>query len=279
VTLMDQAPPGVTQTINRVVERTIETVVPGKDQVTTVVKKVIVNENDIIANAVEKLSPSLVEIRAIDGEGVDVPLGVGVAISGDGYIATDKNRISGNRNNLVVVSNGKTSNVSVVSDEDSEVAILKLQTADNANTEIDTGATGDEVTAKKEQLNLTPASLSDSDSAKLGQAVVAFTGEMGDTVLTGIISKLNKKTITSKNENGEDEQHEILDSIISSIDINKKSSGGPLFDTSGNVLGINTISSDGVVVTTPVNTVKEILKTISEAQLSDTKTKDLTKSE
>lgn len=281
VTLMDQAPAGVTQTINRVVERTIETVVPGENQVTTVVKEVIVKEEDLVANAVEKLFPSLVEIRAIDSEGAEVPLGMGVVISGDGYIVTDKNRIEGNRNNLIVVSSGKVADVNVVSDKDSEVAILKLKTPDKANTKIggDTTTTGDETIPEKERLSLVPASLSDSDKAKLGQAVVSFTGDMGDTVLTGIISKLNKKTITSENENGEEVQNEVLDYIISSIDISKKSAGGPLLDTSGNVLGINTITSEGVVVTTPINTIKEILFSISDAQLGNIEAKDLTKSE
>ena len=52
VALMDQAPPGVTQTINRVVERTIEKVVPtpSQNQSAAVVTKetIVVKEDDLV---------------------------------------------------------------------------------------------------------------------------------------------------------------------------------------------------------------------------------------
>ena len=53
VTLMDQAPPAVTQTINRVVERTVEKLVPGETQVATVVREVpvIVTEEELMCDA------------------------------------------------------------------------------------------------------------------------------------------------------------------------------------------------------------------------------------
>jgi len=55
VSLMDQAPAGVTQTINRVVEKTIERVVQAPAQPAAVVtKEVIVTEQDLITAAIEK---------------------------------------------------------------------------------------------------------------------------------------------------------------------------------------------------------------------------------
>ncbi len=50
VTLMQQAPTGVTQTINRVVQQTVEKVVPGYTPTTT--QTVIVKEDDLVADAV-----------------------------------------------------------------------------------------------------------------------------------------------------------------------------------------------------------------------------------
>src|SRR3989338_10938680 len=63
VTLLEQAPPVVTQTINRVVESTIEKVIPS--QGTSVVTKettVVVKEDDLIAKSIENDSLSLARI-------------------------------------------------------------------------------------------------------------------------------------------------------------------------------------------------------------------------
>jgi len=55
VTLMDQAPPAITRTINRVVEKTIQTVVPDTTQTASVKKEiVIVKEQNVVADVVEK---------------------------------------------------------------------------------------------------------------------------------------------------------------------------------------------------------------------------------
>lgn len=60
VTLVDQAPPGVTQTINRVVERTVERVVPS-DQPAQV-KEVVSSADDLIARAISQASPAVVSL-------------------------------------------------------------------------------------------------------------------------------------------------------------------------------------------------------------------------
>ena len=66
VSLMDQAPAGITQTINRVVEKTIERVVQAPAQPAAVVtKEVIVTEEDLITAAIEKNAKSIVKIEMI----------------------------------------------------------------------------------------------------------------------------------------------------------------------------------------------------------------------
>src|SRR3989338_8034713 len=72
VALMDQAPPGVTQTINRVVERTIEKVVPAPTQQTASVitkETIVVKEDALVVEAVAKNTKSVVSIIAVSGEG------------------------------------------------------------------------------------------------------------------------------------------------------------------------------------------------------------------
>lgn len=272
VTLMDQAPAGVTQTINRVVERTIETITPGENQVTTVVKEVIIKEEDLIANAVEKSSKSLVRINAIDGEGTEVSLGLGVILSRDGYIVTDKNRIAGNRNNIIVAYGGESLETDVVLGEDDKVVILKIRLPENEQG-------GSENLEENEILELVPASLIDSESVKLGKVVVSFGGEMGDTIQTGIVSRLEKEPVNTEDKDGEILEEEKLSYIVTNIDINKKNAGGPLFDTDGNVLGINVVSSDGRVYSAPINEIKELLFSIISVAKEEVKEGGLTQAE
>src|SRR3569832_1472863 len=73
VSLMDQAPPVVAQTVNRVIERTIETVAAtstAKGQpaaaVVTQQKTVVINQSDLVSQAVQKIAPSIVHIYTRD---------------------------------------------------------------------------------------------------------------------------------------------------------------------------------------------------------------------
>ncbi len=261
VTLLDQAPPAVTRTINRVVEKTIQTVVPGENQVTTVVKEVIVKEEDQIVGAVEKASKSLVQVSAVDADGNEVLLGLGVVVSGDGFMIADKNRVAGNRNNLVVSMGGQSMNVEIVSEEEDFVILKAIELE---NTEVKEGGEGENTNTEEEtkntKISLTPVSLIDSDNIKLGQAVVSLAGAGGNTVLTGIVSRLDTEMVViGDEENTED----VLKYIVPSFEIGKKSAGGPLLDMSGNLLGINVITLDGEIFSVPVNLVKEALFNIA----------------
>src|ERR1700722_9426800 len=71
VSLMQQAPPAIAETVNRVIENTIETVATSTrgqsaSVITTHQKTVIVNEADLIAAAVKQISPSVVDIYSAD---------------------------------------------------------------------------------------------------------------------------------------------------------------------------------------------------------------------
>lgn len=87
VTLMDQAPAQVTQTINRVVERTIEKAVPGETKVTTVVKEVpvVVTEDKLIVDVINNTSAGAVRVVSADGK---TTLGTGFIVSKSGLVAT-----------------------------------------------------------------------------------------------------------------------------------------------------------------------------------------------
>ncbi len=71
VTLLDQAPPAVTQTINRIVERTVEKVVPKETQVSTVIREVpvIVTEEELIVKATNQGAKAMVRLVAAGEKG------------------------------------------------------------------------------------------------------------------------------------------------------------------------------------------------------------------
>src|SRR5580698_3542228 len=91
VSLMQQAPPAVAETVNRVIENTIETVATStKGQsaaaVVTQQKTVIVNESDLIAQAVKQAAPSVVEIYTSNTDSPQF-LGLGVIVDASGTVA------------------------------------------------------------------------------------------------------------------------------------------------------------------------------------------------
>src|SRR3990167_6260150 len=85
-TLLSEAPVEVTQTINRVVEKTIERVVtePGKPD--KVVTTVVVNEEDRVLEAISKNEKSIVRLKTVGADGTEVVSGLGLVVSLDGVI-------------------------------------------------------------------------------------------------------------------------------------------------------------------------------------------------
>lgn len=89
VTLMEQAPAGITRNINRVVEKTVETVVPTETQV--VVREVIDKSEEDVIKTVEDYSPAVVTVIV---DGVERS---GFFVSKNGYIVTSSDNLSRNK--------------------------------------------------------------------------------------------------------------------------------------------------------------------------------------
>jgi len=90
VSLLAQAPPAITQTVNRVIERTIETVVPAEGQAASVITKettVVVKEDDLITKSI---SDSFGKVaRIYEGPATSTPIIALGAVIGNGTIITD----------------------------------------------------------------------------------------------------------------------------------------------------------------------------------------------
>jgi len=264
VTLLDQAPPGVTHTISKVVERTVEKVVPDKSQGAAVVKTVIIKEDDLISKAVKRNKESLVEIFAANKTNEDGKLldnnfvSTGFIASADGLVITDSALVSGSGKYRVKVYNGQEFDIEVVmQDEDKGIAILRIL-------------------PKKEdegqEQTFPHVVFTNSDDTILGQTVVLLSGVNSTTVLTGIISSFDiesytKEIVSEDSENKETTTEEIKyrSAININTPVNKTGSGSISLDTDGMTIGMNLIR-EGISYAIPSNIIVDTITSFMESE-------------
>jgi len=205
------------------------------------------------------VSPSVVYVEATKPGGVAAPgKSRSVEESGSGVVI----RVPGQRGPLVLTNNHVISQASpdqiavnladgrllrpgrIWTDPESDVAILRLDGVDN----------------------LPSAVLGDSDKARVGQWVLAIGSPFGlnQTVTHGIVSARERGQISLGNT------IRIKDFLQTDAAINPGSSGGPLVNLDGEVIGINTAiashngSNSGVAFSIPINLVKRVMTQLLE---------------
>jgi S1-C subfamily serine protease len=238
VSLLEQTPEPVTQTINRVVEKTIERVVTaepdeGDRQVETIIETVVVNQEDLTIEAVAKNSKSLVRISNNVGF-----VGIGVIVSADGRVVTDSILINPALEYGAKVE-GQDYVLSVQSSE-GVVALLKIDSSETT---------------------FQPAIFSDSNGVKLGQSVISLSGQTNDKVSTGIVTSIN--TVTGSVVEGEEPTSSIVE-IETSVSAGNVLGGSILLNLQGEIVGVR-ISGDPLVKTSfsPSNSVASFLAGLS----------------
>ncbi|PWW62310.1 S1C family serine protease [Actinokineospora spheciospongiae] len=203
-----------------------------------------------------KVMPSVVQItvRLGNAEGI----GSGVVLSADGRILTNNHVVEGARDITVTFSDGKTAPATVVgSDAGADLAVIQVQ-----------GVSG-----------LTAATLGDSSAVRVGDQVIAIGSPAGlqGTVTTGIVSALDRDVNigsegpTSRVSGGSTVSYKAIQTDAS---INQGNSGGPLFDTAGRVIGINSAiyspvstsdgaaGSVGIGFSIPIDTAEQVISRI-----------------
>ena len=159
--------------------------------------------------------------------------GSGVIISQDGYILTNNHVVEGAKEVTVTLADKKEYKAEVVGrDPKTDLAVLKIE-------------------VKKP---LPAAALGDSEQLKVGDWVVAIGNPFGlnHTVTSGIVSAKGRVIGAGPYD----------DFIQTDASINPGNSGGPLFNMSGEVVGINTAiipQGQGIGFAIPVNTAKPLI--------------------
>ncbi|XOB42650.1 MAG: trypsin-like peptidase domain-containing protein [Candidatus Nealsonbacteria bacterium] len=181
--------------------------------------------------------------------------GTGFIVSEDGMIITNKHVVlDEDADYTVVVSSGKQFPAKVLAkDPLQDIAILKI---DQVKTMTGNGEVNFESFSKVE--------LGNSDKIQIGQTAIAIgyvLGRYQNTVSVGIISGLGRTIEASSGD-----FVEILEDIIQTdTAINKGNSGGPLLNSKGEVIGINTaidLEGQSVGFAIPINKAKRDIEQV-----------------
>ncbi|HNY65291.1 MAG TPA: trypsin-like peptidase domain-containing protein [Deltaproteobacteria bacterium] len=195
-----------------------------------------------VISVVEKVGPTVVGIFAggVDREGAleQQGAGSGVILTPDGYVLTNDHVVSGARRYQLTLTDGSITTATLVgTDPATDLAVIR---ADGSN--------------------LPYSSLGDSLLLKAGQLTIAIGNPLGfqSTVSTGVVSALGRAL---RSRDGR-----LIENVIQhTAPLNPGNSGGPLVNSSGLVIGINTaiiFQAQGIGFAIPSNTARWVVSEI-----------------
>ena len=143
--------------------------------------------------------------------------GSGVVLDAEGRILTNNHVVAGASTVQVTLSDGRVYEAEIVgTDAATDLAVVQLSDPPS---------------------ELTPATFADSSDVVVGEPVLALGNPLGlaNTATTGIVSALDRP-VTASAEDGSDQV--VTNAIQIDAAVNPGNSGGPLFNASGEVIGI-----------------------------------------
>ncbi len=206
-------------------------------------KRILDVYSRIIVDVVKQVGPSVIHVhvrRVTDSLGrsqhrAEVS-GSGVIIAPDGYLVTNSHVVEDAAGIDISLADGSSFPANMIGqDKPTDLALLRVLS----------------------DRNLPAAHLGDSAQLQVGQIAIAIGNPYGfqSTVTTGIISALGRSL---RSRTG----RLIEDVIQTDAALNPGNSGGPLVDSNGRVIGINTAIiqyAQGICFAVPVNTMRWVV--------------------
>ncbi len=211
VSLMDQAPAGVTQVVDQIIEHTVQTVVPPTQSAaatTAVEKTVVVSGDDMAAQSIAAVQKSMIRIVAT---GSDSLVSRGVIVDAKGTALTD---------NAALVASGAASFEAILPSGERVPAVPRAAASTTALVILDV--------AVGTSTGFAPATLADPAKLSLGQSVIRIGGGGADTIGEGVIATLPTS-----------DTPDLIQASVSSA-----TPGSVLLTLTGDVIGIYTTDDD-----------------------------------